>query len=59
MVKNESFLTAKKVLLAGLATVFTGFLFTLEALNKKNEKKLNPKKIVIDKIMFKSSIILI
>lgn len=35
------------------------FLFILEALNKKNEKKLNPKKIVIDKIMFKSSIILI
>ncbi len=31
MVKTQSFLTSKKVLFAGLATVFTGFVFGLEA----------------------------
>ncbi len=31
MVKTQSFLTSKKVLFAGLATVFTGLLFGLEA----------------------------
>ena len=37
----------------------TLLLLTLDPLNKKNEKKLNPRKIITKKIKFNSSIILI
>lgn len=37
----------------------TLLLLTLDPLNKKNEKKLSPKKIITKKIKFNSSIILI
>ena len=41
-----------------LTLIAFGFYFDFQK-NKKNEKKLSPKKIVIDRIIFKSSIILI